>query len=222
MGKSAFGTIVLMKKSADMVAIGELTDIGGPSISVDEVDVTHHQSADAYREFVAGVIDAGELSLEGNLTQSNAELIKTAIDNRAVIDFSVQFPKHLDTTWKATVWDFGAVPTAWEQSAPFEDKLSFSGTVKITGKPDLTEEDLYTVTLEEFNDESGVEIKLYTDSTRNYQYGQTVHTDSNGEVDVYLLDGTYYYTATKTGFIDEDGDFVVDGLDLTETFTLSI
>jgi len=129
-GAAAFGTV--FKIGADAVA--NLTDVSGPNIAVDSIDVTAHDSADDYREFVAGVIDGGEVSLEGNVT-TNAEY-KTLLDTLEARDatqsFTIEFPS--GTVNNIT---FNGFFTALETGAPFEDKLTFSATVKVTGKPNL-------------------------------------------------------------------------------------
>jgi len=224
-GVSAFGTIFRIEKNSAQVAVGELTDIGGPSISVDTVDVTSHNSTDSYREFAAGVIDAGEMSLEGNLTQGNASLLKDIADARAVVNIDVEFPRYHDgTAWKCMYFDMSGALTAWEPGAPYEDKLTFSGSVKVTGKPTLTEEDLYIITFDvsdsvSTDDVQGAKVTLYSDSDRNYQHGKALTTGSNGEANFYLREGTYYYTVSKDGYTDSEDSITVT-VDATESVSL--
>jgi len=129
--KSAFGT-TLMKGAA---AIAELTGISGPSISADTIDATSHDSADAYREFLQGLRDAGEITIEGNFIPGNAGQIalKTDLDDGSSDAYTITFPAAM-----ATTWTFSAIITAFSTDAPFDDKASFTATLKITGKATLS------------------------------------------------------------------------------------
>ena len=222
MGQSAFGTIFRIEKNSALVGVGELTDIGGPSISVDDVEVTSHQSTDAHREYEAGLIDAGEMSIEGNLTSGNSNLLKDIADARANVDVDVEYPPfHDGTNWKCMYFDLNGILTGWEPSAPFEDKLSFSGSVKISGKPTLTEEDIFLITFDvtdsvSTDDVQGAKVTLYSDSTRSYQHGKALTTDANGEAVFYLRAGTYYYTVSKDGYVDNEDSITVT-VDATES-----
>lgn len=126
-GISAFGTTFQWNGNP----LAELTSIGGPTISMDTIDVSSHDSADAFREFIGGMGDGGEVSLEGNLypgdTPGQVALLDDMLD-RQVREIIITFPD-------GTTFTCDALATAFEPSAPFEDKLSFSATVKLTGKP---------------------------------------------------------------------------------------
>lgn len=112
-------------------AVAELTSIGGPRISVDTIDVTSHDSSGKFREFVAGIGDGGEVSLEGMLYSGNT-LGQVALVNdmlsRTLREMIITFPD-------GTTFTCNAIVTGFEPAAPFEDKLSFSATVKLSGLP---------------------------------------------------------------------------------------
>ena len=143
-GYAAYGTVFgystamsvldLTTKPSTWDYIGELTGIGGPSVSVDTIDVTSHGSADAYREFVAGLIDGGDITLEGNLVSASAGNEMVDLHNsRAVVSFRIKF-----TDTSTSNWLFTGVANAFECDAPHDGKISFSAGVKLTGKPFLT------------------------------------------------------------------------------------
>ena len=127
MGSAAFGTVF---KIGD-TAVAELTDIGGPGISVDDIDVTAHDSADAHRVFVAGLIDSGEVSLEGNATSANLTALLTDLQGRTVKAMSIEYPDNVTLSFDGFV-------NGLEPGAPFEDKISFSGSVRTSGKVDIS------------------------------------------------------------------------------------
>jgi len=128
--KLAFGTT--LEKGA--TAIAELTAIGGPTISADTLDVTSHDSPDGYREFLQGLRNAGEISIEGNFIPGNAGQVALTTDlNDGSSDaYTITFP-----TAMATTWTFSAIVTAFDTDAPFDAKASFRATLKITGKATL-------------------------------------------------------------------------------------
>jgi len=131
-GFSAFGTMFCIGSTTTANAVAELTGISGPGISADTIDVSSHGSADAYREFVAGLIDGGEISIEGNLTSATAgNVIMTAINNRTTTACAIIYPT-------GVAWTFVGIPTGFEADAPHDGKIGFSGSVKVTGKPTLS------------------------------------------------------------------------------------
>ena len=115
--------------------IGNLTEIGGLSLSADTIDVTTLSSSGGYREFIAGFKDAGEVSLSGffdnTAGQGQAELY-TAFQSGAVSDFIITFPVSTKTTWT-----FEGVVTGFETSTGIEDPISFSASIKVSGSPTL-------------------------------------------------------------------------------------
>lgn len=118
--------------------IAELTSISGPSESMSPIDITNHDSPDAFREFVAGILDGGEVSIEGNFIKG---------DTAGQIAMHTDFQAGTMRAWivKMPGWAGGnpqvagnGYLTAFAISYPFEDKVSFTATVKVTGKPVMT------------------------------------------------------------------------------------
>ena len=131
-GLSAHGTIFALNSTLTPVA--HLTGISGPNISADTIDVSSHDSTDAYRTFVAGLIDGGEVSLEGNLLTATAgNLIMTAIAARSTTPCIIKFPAPA-----LGRWTFVGIPTGFETDAPHDGKIGFSATVKVSGRPTLS------------------------------------------------------------------------------------
>jgi len=130
---SAFGALL----NWDAVDLAELTSISGPSESMSPIDVTSHDSASGFREFVAGLHDGGEISLEGNFIVG---------DTTGQIAMHDDFQATTVKTWilKFPGWASGpqftgsGYITAMSFDFPFDGKISFSATIKITGKPVFT------------------------------------------------------------------------------------
>lgn len=115
--------------------LAEVTNITPPAMARDTVDVTHELSPEAWREFIAGLKDGGEVSVEMNFVpgQSDAAALmaelalsgSAALKNRQIV-----FPD-------GSVFAFAAILTAYEPDAPIDDKMSASVTFKVSGKPTL-------------------------------------------------------------------------------------
>lgn len=128
---SSWGCV--LKRGATTIA--QVRDIGGPGLSMDTLDVTTHDSTDAWREFVGGLKDGGEVSLELVWDPDNASqtLLRTDLDGRTVSTWSITF---VDPT--PAVVTFSALVTQFEPSANVEDELTVSATLKVTGEPVFT------------------------------------------------------------------------------------
>ena len=128
-GSSAFGTSLSIDAGATTIA--NLTNIGGLNVSVDTIDVSDHDSADDYKEYVAGMLDGGEVSIAGNVsTAAAANILKTAMETRATSSCIITYP-----TTPAITWTFTGLVTGLEMEAPHDGKIGFSGSIKASGKP---------------------------------------------------------------------------------------
>lgn len=137
-GMSGFGTLLKIGDGGGtevFTTIAEVYDIGGPSMSTDTIDVTNHSSPSAVREFVASLTDAGEVTFSVNFLPTNPThnpstgLIRDML-NRTKRNFQLVWPDTAHTTWQVR-----ALITAFEPSAPIDDKLSADVTLKVDGVP---------------------------------------------------------------------------------------
>jgi predicted secreted protein len=132
MAQRALGTILQIGTGTPVTVAG-LTSIGGLELSADTIDVTTLDSDGGYREFIAGFKDAGEVSLEGYLKlDEGQQALYTLFESGDVEDFTIQFPDNFGK------WEFKGVVTGFSTSADLEDPLSFSATIQVSGKPQLT------------------------------------------------------------------------------------
>jgi len=134
MAKRALGT-KLQIGTANPVTVAGLTSIGGLDLSADTIDVTTLESEDGYREFIAGFKDSGEVSLEGYLeleTGKGQKELYDLFESGEEEQFTILFPNNIGS------WQFKGVVTGFSTSADLEDPLSFSATIKVSGKPTLT------------------------------------------------------------------------------------
>lgn len=132
-GYFANGTIFSATIDSVLTPIAELTTITGLQLESDDIDVTSHDSTDKYREYVQGLKDAGEVELEGNFINDSSQVaLKTLFDAGTVVAMTISFPS------SAGLWSFNGYVKGFTTEAPYDDKLSFTGTIKVTGKPTLT------------------------------------------------------------------------------------
>ena len=114
-------------------AIAQVRDISGPSLSKGVADVTSADSTKRYREFASAMRDGGEIGLtlvfdpgiatHGSATNGLIELYEN--------DVSASF----DLIFTSATWVFDGHVTALEPAAPYEDAVTASVTIKVTGVP---------------------------------------------------------------------------------------
>lgn len=138
------GQGTLLQHSTDGVAyttIAKLTEIGEFGMGTgDDIDVTHHESTDGYREFIRGLVDAGEVSFSGNweglasqqlpMTGSNTGI---ALGPTTTLDyFKITLPSSLGTFSCRGYWK------GFMLNPQLDGLLNFSGSIKVSGKPTFT------------------------------------------------------------------------------------
>jgi hypothetical protein len=108
--------------------VGGITGITGPNAANSEIDITDLQST--AKEFIPGLLDNGNLTFEGNFDPADPGQANMQIDQRArtkkkwVIAFN-------DASSYQIVGD-GYI-TNFSPSIATDDKVSLSGTIRITG-----------------------------------------------------------------------------------------
>lgn len=137
---SSFGAALaigsgLIATTPTYVTIAQVSNVAGPSMALDTVDVTTHDSAGGFREFVAGLADAGEVTFDlvydpDSATHANSSGgVVYRLHQRTATAFKLTLT---DTT--ATVITFDAFVTAFEPSEPVDGAMTASLTLKITGQ----------------------------------------------------------------------------------------
>lgn len=134
-GMDGFGTTLSRGNGATpteiFTAVAGVTNIGGPGLSRETIDVSGHDSPDGWREFVGGLKDAGEISLDINYRPSAHDAFVEDLSDEEPRNYKLVFPD-------GTEWAVAVVLTAFEPTAPFDDKLSASITLKVSGPPEIT------------------------------------------------------------------------------------
>lgn len=134
-GLDAFGIALKrsdMQATPVFTAVANVTSLKGPEIKRETYDVTAHDSVSGWREFVGGLKDGGEVSIQVNYDPR--------IHDTLVADFEDTVPRDYKMTFPGTLgeWAFKAILTGFSQEAPVDDKLSAELTFKVSGKPTIT------------------------------------------------------------------------------------
>lgn len=137
--QSGYGTLLQMGDGADPEAfttIAEVKDIGGPEYETGTHDVTNQSSPGAVREFIAGLIDAGEVTFDVNWQPDNAThdaatgLLSVQLARKAV-NFRLVWTQ-FDPDERC---NFAALVTGFSGTSPADDPMNASVTLKVTGLP---------------------------------------------------------------------------------------
>ena len=112
----------------------EITSVSAPGFSADTIDVTSHGSTTRFREFVKGLIDPGEIAVEGNFNYVDYGVVYTAMATTSMQSVTVTVPSSPSTT----TFVCNGFVTGLELDDPHDDKVGFNATIKVTGKPTVT------------------------------------------------------------------------------------
>jgi predicted secreted protein len=137
-GRDAFGT---QFKRGDgggsevFTTIANVTSVSGPERTRETIDVTSHDSPDGWMEFLGGLKDGGEVSLEINYDPTEAT---HDLDD----DFDDAEPRNyqiviLPGTADEYTWSLAGILTNLGDEFPYDDKMARSMTIKVSGKPTL-------------------------------------------------------------------------------------
>lgn len=132
-GLDGFGAKLMRGDGASpetFTEIADPTDISGPGLSRDTIEVTSHGSPNQYKEYVGGLKDGGEVSVDINYQPALHDLLVDDLDDDAPRNYELHFPDP-----DLTVWAFAAVMTGFEPDAPHDDKLAATVTFQVSGKP---------------------------------------------------------------------------------------
>lgn len=101
----------------------EIISLDGFSLARDAVERTHMESPEQWREYMPGLKDAGELSLEIAFDPGETPLIAGTTGTGTV-------------TWPdSSTWACSMFLTAFSPTAPIDDRMTASVTFKLTGEP---------------------------------------------------------------------------------------
>lgn len=138
MADAKIGQGTTFKRSDDgtsggiLTAIAKVRSITLASLSRETKDVTHLESTGWWREFIGGLRDGGEFSLE---------LFNGATDaayDELLTDFTADDPGYYEIeTVSGSKWGYTALLTGLEPPTINADEMIVNATFKVTGVPDF-------------------------------------------------------------------------------------
>lgn len=138
-GRDGFGT--LFKRATNLTpgttfeTVANVTSIGGPDRSRETIDVTAHDSPGGWMEFIGGLKDGGEISLDINYDPAeDTHDLDDDFDDGAPRNYQIVI---LPDTDDEHTWSIKGIMTGLEDEFPYDDKMSRTMTIKISGKPTL-------------------------------------------------------------------------------------
>lgn len=112
-----------------LAAIAEVTNIDGPNPDSEQIDVTHLNSPNRYREWIQSFKDAGQVSGKANFLASHISGVIAAFDDGVERDFTILFP----LTGGNKTASFGGFMKTYGNTVAVGEKIPLSFTIKITG-----------------------------------------------------------------------------------------
>ncbi len=139
MASNALGTQGISVKVGDgastevFTTIAEVTGFSGPTTESAEIEVT--TLASAAKEFIAGLADNGEVTLEVNAVPNDAQhrQIRADILEGTTRNYQIDFNDKKSSQTTSTTYTFAAFAKSFPFSAAADDKLSGTITLRITG-----------------------------------------------------------------------------------------
>jgi hypothetical protein len=126
--KIGYNTDFAIYNGSSYVEVAEITSITWPGYARDAVEATHLNSDDQFREFIPGLMDAGEVTLEMNFIPSVSDVILAALLASTVGQFKITAQGGVNCVFRGIV-------TSYQGQSPVDDRMTASVTIKVTAKP---------------------------------------------------------------------------------------
>ena len=135
-GLDAFGASLAMSDMASSPTFTDsanVMDIKGPGMSTAEIDVTAHDSADGFKEYLGGLSDGGQVTFDLSWDPSEAThaAMLAVFYAKSTVDWML-------TLSDTSLFDFSGFISGWDPSNPVEGKITASVTIRTSGKPAFT------------------------------------------------------------------------------------
>lgn len=129
-GVLGYGTTVRVGRGATptWTKLALVGDIELPVDETDEVEVTHMESPGRRRQYIAGLIDSGEMTVPMNLVPGSATdlLLQSIRDSGEQVLVEVTLPSADPETYSGYL-------SGYSRSAPVQDKMTAEATFRLSG-----------------------------------------------------------------------------------------
>jgi len=115
--------------------VGEVKTFDLPAITVDEVDVTNMDSPNAFKEYIFGLKDGGNITITLNYDKSELEALYGLL--RIKRGFQATVPD-TDGTGDGSVWTFDGFVTSVSGNVAVADAIELSVSIRVTGNVEFT------------------------------------------------------------------------------------
>jgi predicted secreted protein len=114
--------------SGVFVRIAEIDDLTPPNEKADVLDATNFDSPNGYKEFIAGMVDPGDVKFSMNFLPGSASetLILAARASRVAYAAKITFPA-------GQVWQFSLLVLEYSPAAPADKKMTCQVSGKVSG-----------------------------------------------------------------------------------------
>lgn len=128
-----WGTEFHLHNGTALTELVGVFNVGIPEGSTEEVEVTHYKSANKFREFIAGLRERGEFTVEmnyvpGSATDTLCQSAFGAADRRA---FKIVLPD--DEGQPAWEIDGEAFAKSYPRNIPLEDRITAQLNFRVSG-----------------------------------------------------------------------------------------
>lgn len=133
-GMIGYSTRFFMQATAAAAALtklAEVTSVALPNEQTAEVEVTHYESPGRTREFIPGMNDAGEITVEMNFhpgSDTDAMLAAAKADGQ-VRTMRIVTPQDDDQQ----MYTFPGFVRGYERALPMDDRLTATVTIRVAG-----------------------------------------------------------------------------------------
>lgn len=143
------GAALTVNDGTSTTTVGNIISISGPNETRDSIDVSTMDSASKQREFLAGMLDAGELTAELNYDGTalgTAHLLHVLRTTELTYSgttpsqtWKLQFYDRANTNQTHSHWQSAGFITSLGHTVSFDDKVTESVTIKFSGVPTYTD-----------------------------------------------------------------------------------
>lgn len=114
-----------------LVKLAEVFNVSPPNQQIDDVEVTHYESADRTNEYIAGFIDPGTISVQMNYVAGSTtdDLIVAAKAAGAVRNMKVVIP----SSGTDQQFTFPGIVKGYEIASPVKDRQTATLTIRVAG-----------------------------------------------------------------------------------------